>query len=72
MVASSRVPERSTGQGNVGPVGGTEQKIEAALDASAGIFLAPTEELEQPRAAAGDRLQIVEVATLQEAIEALQ
>lgn len=60
------------GQGNVGPVGGVEQKIEAALDAGAGIFLAPIEEVEQARAAAGDRLRIVEVATLQEAIEALQ
>lgn len=60
------------GQGNVGPVGGVEQKIEAALDAGAGIFLAPIEEVDQARAAAGDRLRIVEVATLQEAIEALQ
>lgn len=60
------------GQGNVGPVGGVDQKIEAALDAGAGTFLAPIEEVEQARAAAGDRLRIVEVATLQEAIDALQ
>ncbi|MGH4010450.1 MAG: YlbL family protein [Pseudonocardiaceae bacterium] len=58
-------------QGNVGPVGGVEQKIEAALDAGAQIFLAPPDEVEQARAAAGDRLQIFEVATLQEAIAAL-
>ncbi|MDQ3763803.1 MAG: PDZ domain-containing protein [Actinomycetota bacterium] len=59
------------GQGNVGPVGGVTQKIEAAVDAGAQIFLAPPEEVEQARAAAGARLRIVEVATLQEAIEAL-
>ncbi|MGH3919687.1 MAG: YlbL family protein [Pseudonocardiaceae bacterium] len=58
-------------QGNVGPVGGVEQKIEGALDAGAQIFLAPPDEVEQARGAAGDRLQIVEVATLQDAIAAL-
>ncbi|MGH4006275.1 MAG: YlbL family protein [Pseudonocardiaceae bacterium] len=58
-------------QGNVGPVGGVEQKIEGALDAGAQIFLAPPDEVEQARAAAGDRLQIVEVAALQDAISAL-
>lgn len=59
------------GQGNVGPVGGVGQKIEAALDAGAQIFLAPPDEVEQARAAAGERLRILEVATLQEAIAAL-
>ncbi len=58
-------------QGNVGPVGGVEQKMEGALDAGAQIFLASPDEVEQARAAAGDRLQIVEVATLQDAIAAL-
>ncbi len=58
-------------QGNVGPVGGVEQKIEGALDAGAGIFLTPSEEAEQARAAADGRIQIIEVATLEEAIAAL-
>lgn len=58
-------------QGNVGPVGGVEQKIEAALDADARIFLAPPDEVEQARVAAAERLEILEVATLQEAIAAL-
>lgn len=57
--------------GDVGPVGGVEQKIDAAVEAGARIFLAPTEEVELARAAAGDRLQVIGVATLREAIEAL-
>lgn len=59
-------------QGNVGPVGGVEQKIEAAVDARAQIFLAPVGEAEQARAAAGDRLQVIGVTTLDDAIGALK
>ncbi len=59
-------------QGNVGPVGGVEQKIEAAVDARAQIFLAPAGEAEQARAAAGDRLQVIGVTTLDDAIGALK
>lgn len=58
-------------QGNVGPVGGVEQKIDTAVDAGARVFLAPLEEVEQARAAAGDRLQVIGVGTLRDAIEAL-
>lgn len=57
--------------GNVGPVGGVEQKIDTAVDAGARIFLAPLEEVEQARTAAGDRLQVIGVATLRDAIVAL-
>jgi PDZ domain-containing protein len=57
--------------GNVGPVGGVEQKVDAAVDAGAQIFLAPREESERAAAAAGDRLQVIGVATLRKAIEAL-
>jgi Lon-like protease len=59
------------GQGNVGPVGGVEQKIETALNAGAQIFLVPAQEAEQARAAAEGRLRVIEVATLQGAIAAL-
>ena len=59
------------GQGNVGPVGGVEQKIETALNAGAQIFLVPAQEVEQARAAAEGRLRVIEVATLQGAIAAL-
>ncbi len=59
-------------QGNVGPVGGVEQKIEAAVQAGAQIFLAPAGEADQARAAAGDRIQVVGVTTLDGAIDALE
>ncbi|MGH3787219.1 MAG: YlbL family protein [Pseudonocardiaceae bacterium] len=59
-------------QGNVGPVGGVEQKIEAAVQADAQIFLAPAGEVDQARVAAGDRLQVIGVATLDDALNALK
>lgn len=59
-------------QGNVGPVGGVNQKIEAAVRAGAQIFLAPAGEVDQARAAAGDRLQVIGAATLDDALNALR
>lgn len=57
--------------GDVGPVGGVRQKVEAALDAGARLFLAPPAEATEARAAAGDRLRVVEASTVQEALDAL-
>jgi Lon-like protease len=59
-------------QSNVGPVGGVEQKIEAAVQARAQIFLAPAGEAEQARAAADDRIRVIAVTTLDSAINELQ
>lgn len=59
-------------EGNVGLVGGVEQKIEAAVRAGAQTFLAPAGEADQARAAAGDRLLVVGVTTLDGAIDALE
>ena len=59
-------------RGGVGPVGGVPQKVEAAVDAGARLFLAPPVEVAEARAAAGDRLRVVEVATLAQAVGAVQ
>ena len=56
--------------GNVGPVGGVEQKTEAATDAGATIFLVPNDEVDEvPRV--GD-LDVIGVETLEDAIRALR
>ncbi|MGH9184044.1 MAG: YlbL family protein [Acidimicrobiales bacterium] len=57
--------------GRVGPVGGVRQKVDAAEAAAASVFLVPAEELDQARDAAGDDLEVVGVATLDDAIAAL-
>jgi Lon-like protease len=58
--------------GRIGPVGGVRQKVEAAKAAGATVLLAPTGEAEQARRAAGSGdLTVMEVATIDEAIEKL-
>lgn len=56
--------------GTVRPVGGVEQKAAAAREAGAELFLVPTGEGEAARTRAGD-MEVVEVATLDEALAAL-
>ncbi len=58
--------------GDVGPVGGVRQKVEAAVDAGAMLFLSPPAEAAEARAAAGTRLRILEVTTLRDALDALR
>lgn len=60
--------------GNVGPVGGAGLKVIAASQAGADVFLAPRRNADEARAAlpADSEMQIVEVATLEQAIEALE
>jgi PDZ domain-containing protein len=56
--------------GVVGPVGGVEQKTEAALDAGATVFLVPDGEVDQvPQV---EELDVIGVETLADAIEALR
>jgi PDZ domain-containing protein len=60
--------------GTIGAIGGIQQKIVSARDDGASIFLAPTANCDEAREAAvtdGDIL-VVSVATLDEAIEALE
>lgn len=57
--------------GNVGPIGGVRYKVVAAEEAGATIFLCPTENLADARAAARSS-QVIEVRTAQQAIDFLQ
>lgn len=59
------------GLGEVGPVGGVAQKAAAVRGTDAALFLVPESELAEARAAAGDDLEVVGVADLDEALAAL-
>ncbi|HEX2064574.1 MAG TPA: PDZ domain-containing protein [Acidimicrobiales bacterium] len=58
--------------GAVGPVGGVRQKVEAAKDADADLFLVPVEEADDARAAAGGDLPVVTVRNFEEAVAHLE
>jgi PDZ domain-containing protein len=58
--------------GNVGDVGGVRQKTVAALAAGARLLLVPRGEVREARARAGDRMEVVGVRTLDEAVRVLE
>lgn len=58
--------------GGVGPVGGVRQKTEAAIRNGAEIFLVPTHEFDDATAAAGDRMDVIEVTDIDDALAALR
>lgn len=58
--------------GTVGPVGGVHHKAEAAIREGATMFLVPMREFERANEAADGRLQVVGVADLDDALEALE
>ena len=58
--------------GNVGRVGGVPQKMVAAEAYGADLVLVPEQQLGEARAAASAELDIIGVATLEEALEALR
>jgi len=65
--------------GNVGAIGGLSAKAEAALQIGADYFLVPasqaesgSDSVEAARAVAGDRMEVIPVATLEEALAALE
>lgn len=60
------------GEGNVGGIGGIDQKMVAAASAGADLVLVPASQLDQARDGAPAGLDIVGVATLEDAIEALR
>ncbi|MFZ6003954.1 MAG: PDZ domain-containing protein [Actinomycetota bacterium] len=57
--------------GTVGPVGGAAQKAITVRNAGYEVFLVPSDELEDVRAAVGDGLRVLAVDTLAEALDAL-
>jgi PDZ domain-containing protein len=57
--------------GTVGDVGGVKQKTAAVRAAGADVFLVPPGEYKDAKAHAGPRLQVIKVATLDEALQAL-
>lgn len=60
-----------TGEGAVGPIGGIPFKMRAARDAGAVTFLVPADNCAEAAANAPDGLELVRVATLTEAVGAL-
>jgi PDZ domain-containing protein len=58
-------------QGAVGPIGGIPQKLIAAREAGATVFLTPAANCEEASGAVPDGLRLVKVAALDEAIAAL-
>jgi PDZ domain-containing protein len=57
--------------GHVGPVGGVAQKVAAAEEAGAKMFLVPAAEAKEARKAAGKRLKVASVNTMDDAVAAL-
>jgi PDZ domain-containing protein len=62
------------GRGRVGPIGGIQQKIVAAADAGAKLFLVPADNCDSAVGAdvSDDEIRLVKVATLDQAVQALQ
>lgn len=58
--------------GQVGPIGGIQQKVVAARDAGASLFLVPAANCSEAVAAAPDGLQLVKVDTITTARSALE
>lgn len=57
--------------GRVGPIGGIEKKVRGAAASGADLFLSPADQAEAARSAAPEGLEVVSVATFQDAIDAL-
>ena len=58
--------------GSVGPIGGIDKKMSAAVDAGAELFLAPRDNCEQVSASAPEGLTVVPVESLTRAIQSTQ
>jgi PDZ domain-containing protein len=58
--------------GKVGDVGGVPQKTAAVIRSGAKVFLVPPGEFKQAQKRAGKRLQVIAVATLEDALNALK
>jgi PDZ domain-containing protein len=60
-----------TPEGEVGPIGGIQQKMVGAREAGATVFLTPADNCAEALAAVPDGLRLVKVETLHEAVRAL-
>jgi PDZ domain-containing protein len=60
------------GSGDVGEIGGVEEKVLAAERSAADVFVVPAGEAGAARRAAGHSLQVIGVRTLAEALKALR
>ncbi|HVV77970.1 MAG TPA: PDZ domain-containing protein [Mycobacteriales bacterium] len=58
--------------GKVGPIGGIQQKIAAAVSAGATVFFAPASECADAKAVAPASLKLVAITTLHQAVAALE
>ncbi len=54
--------------GSVGPIGGVRQKVFAAIDAGAEYVLVPAQNFDRARDAAGDDIEAVRIATIDDAM----
>jgi PDZ domain-containing protein len=61
-----------TPDGSVLPIGGIEEKVVAAQEAGAQAVLVPRDNMVEARAAGGDGVQLVAVATFQDALDYLE
>jgi PDZ domain-containing protein len=61
-----------TEDGVVGPIGGIAQKVAAAEEFGAEVFLSPKEHEEEARSVASESMTVIGVSTLREAIDALR
>ena len=57
--------------GKVGPIGGITHKMMAAQEAGATVFLVPAENCDEARTVKNDALELVKVATLDQAVDSL-
>lgn len=73
LTGGARVAGTGTidGDGNVGSIGGIQQKIVAAGNIGAGVFLAPPGNCDEAVGAPQDKVRVVPVATLAEARDAV-
>jgi len=58
--------------GNVGPVGGVEQKSHTVMRNGADLFLVPAGQADQAKAVLGDMIEVFEVETLDDALSKLR
>jgi PDZ domain-containing protein len=58
--------------GRVAPIGGIGEKLAAAADSGASVFLVPEANLEEARASGDRGLELVPIATFEDAISYLE
>jgi Lon-like protease len=60
-----------TSDGTVGPIGGITHKMLAAHEAGATVFLVPADNCDEARSGNDDRLELIKVGNLHDAVDAL-